>query len=317
MIRRLHRLFLNYLWDFQINRRYDTIPFMTSTIQRLPDNTIELLITVPWSSIDASYNTVVEEMVKQAEVAGFRKGKAPRAVVEEKLDKTKVYEDVLKRVIPDAYAQAVKEQNIRPIVSPKIELKEATEKKDWSIRALTCEKPTVTLGAYKKAITDLKSAKAKKIWVPGQDPSASSGQGQEKDKPQKPNLDELLKALFENVSVPIPSLLIEHEVNRLLSDLIDQTKKLGMSVEQYLSSTNRTVDSVRKEYEEQSRRTLTLEFALEEIADKEGVLISDDDIDTVIKTAKTDQEKKSLEAQRYYIASVLRRQKTIDFLASL
>jgi FKBP-type peptidyl-prolyl cis-trans isomerase (trigger factor) len=90
-----------------------------------------------------------------------------------------------------------------------------------------------------------------------------------------------------------------------------------MSVEQYLSSTGRTNESVRKEYAEQAKRTLTLEFTLEEIADKEGILVSDDDIDTVIKTAKTEEEKKSLEAQRYYIASVLRRQKTLDFLASI
>lgn len=291
---------------------------MTSTINRLPDGTIELLITVPWTVIDSTYNAVVEDAVKEAEVAGFRKGKAPRAVVEEKLDKTKVYEDVLKRVIPQTYADAVKEQNIRPIVSPKIELKEATEKKDWTIRALTCEKPEVTLGEYKKAVADLKTSKAKKIWVPGQGPTTPSGQDEkEKDAAQKPTLDELLKTVYDNVTVAIPNLLTEHEVNRLLSDLIDQTRKLGMSVEQYLSSTGRTVETVHKEYEEQAKRTLTLEFALEEIADKEGILISDDDIETVIKTAKTDIEKKALEDQKYYIASVLRRQKTIDFLASL
>jgi len=285
---------------------------MTSTLQHLSDGTIEFLITVSWSSIDTSYNAVVEDMVKEAEVAGFRKGKAPRNVVEDNLDKTKVYEEVLKRVIPEAYAAAVKEHNIHPIVSPKIELKEATENKDWTIRALTCEKPAVELGEYKTAITDLKASKAKKIWVPGQEPAK-----EEKDKPQKPTLDELLKTIFDNVKISIPALLIEHEVNRLLSDLIDQTRKLGMTVEQYLSSTGRTVETVHKEYEEQSRRTLTLEFALEEIANKEGILVSDDDIDTVIKTAKTDQEKSALEAQRYYIASVLRRQKTIDFLASI
>jgi trigger factor len=285
---------------------------MTSTINRLPDGTIELLITVPWATIDLSYNAVVEDAVKEAEMPGFRKGKAPRSVVEEKLDKTKVYEDVLKRVIPQTYADAVKEQNIRPIVSPKIELKEATEKKDWTIRALTCEKPEVILGEYKKALADLKASKAKKIWVPGQEPAK-----EEKDAPQKPTLDELLKTVHDNVTVAIPNLLTEHEVNRLLSDLIDQTRKLGMSVEQYLSSTGRTVETVHKEYDEQAKRTLTLEFALEEIADKEGILISDDDIETVIKTAKTDVEKKALEDQKYYIASVLRRQKTIDFLASL
>lgn len=283
---------------------------MKSDYSRLADGTIEILITVAWAEVKKEYEKVIQHSVENAEISGFRKGKAPRAVVEEKLDKTKIYEEVLKNLIPHVYQAAVTEHNIKPIVTPKIELKEATENKDWKLRALTCQKPDVQLGDYTKAIRDVKASKTQKIWKPGDKPD-------EKDKPAKPTLDELLKALFDTVIILIPGLLIEHEVNRLLSDLIDQTKKLGLSVEQYLSSTGRTSESVRHEYEEQAKRTLTLEFALEQVADKEGILISDDDIDTVIKTAKTDKEKESLTAQRYYIASVLRRQKTLDFLASI
>lgn len=288
---------------------------MKSSLSRQQDGTIELTITVPWSEVETLYEKVVADLVKNAEIEGFRKGKAPRAMVEAKLDRTKTYEEVLKELIPQSYGKAIEEHKLRPVVQPRIELKEATEKKDWIVRALTCEKPTVTLGEYKKAIAELKTTKAKKIWVPGKDEEPQKGV--EDQKPQKPTLDELLKTVFENVKTQIPHLLIDHEANRLLSDLIDQTRKLGMSVEQYLSSTGRTSETVRKEYEEQAIRTLTLEFALETIADAEGILISDDDIDTVIKTAKTDQEKEALAAQRYYIASVLRRQKTLDFLASI
>lgn len=285
---------------------------MKSQLSHQTDGTIELTLTIPWIEVTKVYEAVVSEMVQNAEIDGFRKGKAPRAKVEEKLDKTKVYEEALKKIIPEAYGKAVEEHKLHPIVQPKIELKDATEQKDWVLRALTCEKPPVTLGEYKKAVTDLKATKAKKIWTPGQDEKKD-----EKEESKKPTIDELLKALYENVTVAIPTLLLEHEVNRLLSDLIDQTKKLGMSAEQYLSSTGRTADSVRKEYEEQAKRTLSLEFALEAIADKEGLFVSDDDIDVVIKTAKTDDEKKALTAQRYYIASVLRRQKTIDFVAAI
>lgn len=284
---------------------------MKSTINTLADGTIELLITVPWDDVTRLYDKVITEMVASAEIDGFRKGKAPRSKVEEKLDKAKVYEEALKQLIPDVYGKAVTEHKIHPIVQPKIELKEATEQKDWVMRALTCEKPKVILGEYKKAISDLKASKAKKIWVPGQPGD------EKKEESKKPTIDELLKAVFETTTVTMPALLTEHEVNRLLSDLIDQTKKLGMTVEQYLSSTGRTAETVRKEYEEQAIRTLTLEFALEDVADHEGVFISDSDIDVVIKTAKTDEEKKSLTAQRYYIASVLRRQKTIDFLSGI
>jgi trigger factor len=285
---------------------------MKSTMQRLQDGSIELIITVPWSEVEVEYEKTINHMVEHAEVDGFRKGKAPRSVVEAKMDKTKIYEEVLRDLIPMVYTKAVEEQKIKPIISPKIELKEATEKKDWIIRALTCEKPEVKVGDYQKAIKDLKASKLNKIWTPGTEPKE-----EDKGKAQKPTLDELLRALYETTTVNLPALLLEHEVNRLLSDLIDQTRRLGMSVEQYLSSTGRTSDTVRKEYDEQAKRTITLEFALEAVADQEGVLVSDDDVDTVIRTAKTDQEKENLAAQKYYIASVLRRQKTLDFLAAL
>ena len=305
---------------FQLSIICVTLHPMTAALQRQSDGTIELTITIPWSDVAKMYAHVVDEMVVSAELPGFRKGKAPKNLVEEKLDKTKVYEDVLKHLIPEVYGKTVAEHKLRPIVTPKIELKEATENKDWIIRALTCEKPAVTLGEYKKAIQDVKASKAKKIWVPGKDePKDKSGEAGSRSagEDRKPTLDELLKALFDVVKVSLPAMLVEHEVNRLLSDLIDQTKKLGLTVEQYLASTQRTVESVRHEYDEQSRRTLTLEFSLEEVADKEGILVSDDDIDAVVKTAKTDEEKATLEKQRYYLAQVLRRQKTLDFLASL
>jgi len=273
---------------------------MTSSISRQADGTIDIAITIPWADVAATYEKVVVGMVQKAELPGFRTGRAPRELVEKNLDKTKVYEETLKTLIPTAYNAAVTQQKVKPIVSPKIELKDATENKDWVFIAHTCEKPSVTLKDYKTAISGIKT----KILKPGEEP-------------KKPTLDELLMTLYKNVTVTLPSLLIEHEVNRLLSELIDQTKKLGLTVEQYLASTQRTSETIKKEYEEQARRTLTLEFALEEIADKEGILVSDDDIDAVIKTGKTDEEKKTLENQRYYLASVLRRQKTLDFLASI
>lgn len=286
---------------------------MTSTFTRIDDGSLELTITVPWADITKLHDHAVEHAVEHAEIQGFRKGKAPRKLVEEKLDKTHTYEEVLRELIPKAYNDAITEHKLQPVVNPKIELLDATEEKDWKIRAITAEKPKVDLGKYKQAIKDVKAAKANKLWTPGK----GDEKAEEKPEDKKPTLDELLKALFEAVTIQIPPVLIEHEANRLLSDLIDQTKKLGLTVEQYLSSTGRTGDTVRKEYEEQAKRTLTLEFALEEIADTEGVLVSDDDIETIIQTAKSDEEKASLEKQKYYLASVLRRQKTLDFLATL
>ncbi|MFH0749831.1 MAG: trigger factor [Candidatus Gottesmanbacteria bacterium] len=284
---------------------------MNTQLKRLEDKTIELTLSIPWEDIQKMYSVVVDDFVKETEVPGFRKGKAPRAAVEEKLDKNKVYEEVMQRMIPKVYSDAVEKEKVHPIVMPKITLTEAKEGSAWTILAITCERPTIELGDYKKAVQNIKATKEKKIWTPGQEPAK-----EDDAKEKKLSLDELLSAIYGAVKTTLPTILVDQEVNRLLSDLVDQTKKLGLTVEQYLTSTNRTADSIRHEYEEQAKRTLTLEFALEEIADKEGVLVSDDEIETVIKTAKSEEEKKSLEKQRYYLATILRRQKTIDMLAN-
>lgn len=283
----------------------------THAISRRDDGTIEFTVTVPWAQVSKIYEGVVEDLVKSAELPGFRKGKAPRKMVEEKLDKTNVYEQVIRKLLPQVYNDVVTKEKLKPIISPKVELKEAKEGADWILIIYTVEKPEVTLGDYKKAIREGKNEKQKKIWVPGKDEKP------EEKTDEKVSLDQVLGWTLTAISMKVPDLLLEQEVNKLLSNLIDQTKTLGLSVEQYLSATGRNSETVRKEYEEQSRRTIMLDFGIEEIADKEGILVSDDDIDKVVKSGKTEDEKKQLEGQRYYIASVLRRQKTLDYLASL
>ena len=266
---------------------------MTSALHKTDDGTIELTITIPWAEIEKMYQTVVTETASSAEIAGFRKGKAPKQIVEENVDKTKVYEETIKRLVPKAYTDAVTEYKLAPIMMPQIELKEATEKKDWVIVAKTCERPTVTLADYKKAISDLKASKTQKIFVPGKDTG--------EEKPKGPTVDELLDTLLTVCEAQIPEILLEHEVTHQLLQLVDQTKKLGLTVEQYLSSTGKTADSIRAEYKASAAKNLTLEFALESIAEKEQVTVSEDEVTKLIATAKTEEERKALEGQRYYL----------------
>lgn len=282
---------------------------MNATIDRAQTGTITLTITIPWNEVAKTKEAVASALIKDLELPGFRKGKAPRDVAEKKLDSGKVYEAVIQKLLPQAYSDGVKEHNLKPIVLPKVEIVEAKEKNDWVIRAHTAEKPAVTLGDYKKAIREAKAANRNKIWKPGDEAK--------EEKPKQMALGELLDGLLSAVTCRIPDILIESEVNRSLSDLIDQTKKLGLTVDQYLASTGRTAESIRKEYAENALRALMLEFALEAIADKESIFVSDSEIETAVNAAKTEEERAALAKERYYLASILRRQKTLDFLAAL
>ncbi len=279
---------------------------MTVAVNRLANGTIELTITIPWSDVKTTYEKVVEEFVQNTEISGFRKGKAPRDLVEKQLDKTKVYEEVLKELVPRAYGEALKQENLNPIVSPRVEIIAASENTDWQFKALTCEKPEVKLGDYQAAISKIRADKTK-IWVPGKE--------EKKEEAKGPSLDEVVTALQESSQVTIPTLLVEDEVNRMLSRLIDQTQKLGLTVEQYLMAQGKTNDSLRMEYQGQANRNLALEFILEAIADKEKIEVGDEELEKIIKEAKDPKEQEALRAQKYYLATILRRQKTLDRLA--
>lgn len=280
---------------------------MMSTIQKTDDGSIELTITIPWKEIQDMYEVVITETASATEVARFRKGKAPKQIVEENIDKTKTYEETIKRLVPKAYTAAVTEHKIAPIMMPQIELKSAEEGKDWVVLARTCERPVITLKDYKQAISDLKASKTPKIIVPGQEKPGD-------EKAKGPSVDEVLDALLLTIEAKLPGILLEHEVTHQLSQLVDQTKKLGLTVEQYLASTGKTADGIRADYKAQAAKNLTLEFGLEAIADKESVTVSDEEVNKLLATAKSDEERKTLEGQRYYLTSLIRRQKTLDGL---
>lgn len=280
---------------------------MTSALQRLPKHTVKLTITIPWSEVKDTYQKVLDQVVAGAEVPGFRKGKAPKKIVEEKIDKSHIYEEVIKQLVPDIYANALKEHNLKPIVSPRISVIAASEGKDWQFEALTCEQPEVKLKNYKQEIAKLKGAK--KIWVPGSAPAK-----QDNNEKKGVQLSETLRVLLNETEVEIPDLLIEEQANKKLSDLIDQVRQLGMTIEQYLMSKGLTSQQLRAQYAKEAEETLKLEFILEKIADEEKITVSNSEIDEALAAIKDEKQKQALQSQKYYISMILRRQKTLDSL---
>lgn len=276
---------------------------MISAIQKLEDGTINLTITIPVARVEKTQQEVMEEFVQNAELPGFRKGKAPKDLVLEKVDKEHLKEKILKKLLPQTYMEALKEHNLSPIVSPQIHVRELADGKDWQYTALTCEFPQIDLGTYKDNIKKITARK--KIIVPGK-------------KEEEPiTFEEITKEVLASVKVTIPKLIIGSEVDRLLSHMIDDVKKLGLTLDQYLASTGKTAETLRAEYEAKAISDIKLEFALQKIADSENIKVTDEEIDKTIKEAKTEDERKNLEANKYLLATVIRQRKTLDFLRSL
>jgi len=286
---------------------------MQTAVSRQDDGTIELTITIPWSKIKEKYDLLFEKALATMEVEGFRRGKAPKKLAEGKVDKEKVYQEVIKEVIPRFYLEAIKQENLQPIITPKIELLKAKENKDWQFKAILCEKPAVELGDYKKAIQELKQAKRTKIWIPGKTKEPNN----QTTKQPKPSLNEVLDMVLKVTKVKIPQILLEEQVNRRLTDLLDQTQKLGLTIDQYLKAKGKTAEQLKEEYKKEAEKTLSLEFVLEKITEEEKITVSNQEIDQFLNQEKDKKVQEQLKTQKYYLASLLRRQKTLDHVKSL
>lgn len=275
---------------------------MISILKKEPDGTIELTITIPEDLVKKTWVEVTEGFIKSASIPGFRKGKAPKKLLESKLDKSKIKEEVLKRLLPTAYLEAVKKHNLRPIINPKIHIGELKEGADWQFTVFTCETPGVELNSYKQAIQKV-TAKGK-IVIPGKEPKTA-------------NFEDIIKALLESINIVIPKVLNDLQVEKLLAQTLDEIKRLGLSLDQYLASTGKTPESLRDEYEKKAEDDIRLEFALQKIAEEEKIVVEEKEIEEAIQKAKDENERKNLKDNRYLLASILRQQKTLDFLKNL
>lgn len=281
---------------------------MKSQITRLEDGTIQLNISIPWPKVEEARKGLVQNLSQSAKVPGFRKGKAPQKLVNENINEGQVREDILKNLLPETYIAAIEEHKIRPIVNPKIHVEKLDDHEDWTYTALTCEMPKVDLGEYKKEITKI-SAKNKIVTSPS-DAEKTAGESDA-------NFEEIMKTLLESAKVTIPSLLSDQEVDRLLSQTLQEIKSLGLTLEQYMASTKKTPEDLRNEYKQKAENDIKLEFILQEIADTEKLTVSELEVVEAISKAKDPMEKQHLEANRPMLTNILRQQKTLDFIRSL
>lgn len=285
---------------------------MTTALTRLSGSAFEITLTVPWSDVKTVYDKVFDELAAEIEVEGFRKGKAPKEVLQSKVDKSKIYGEVINRILPESYQKALSEHNLKPIISPRVQVSQAEEDKDWQFLIKASEKPSVNLNNYQQEIKNINSKG--KIWTPDSNQPAE-GDKQQEEKTKK--INEIIDKLLETCTVDLSELLIDAETTRLVSQLIDDVRQAGLTFEQYLSSKGETAESVRAKYQKQATNALKLEFILDAVADDLQVQVSQAEIDAIINKETTADKKKALQEQSYLLASIIRRENTITKLLVL
>ncbi len=111
-------------------------------------STVELVIEVDAKSFDEAVNRVYLKQRKRISIPGFRKGKAPRNMLEAMYGANLFYEDAIKDIYPAAYEEAIAQEKLKPAAYPQIEIVEVG-KEGVTFKAIVTLKPDVKLGEYK------------------------------------------------------------------------------------------------------------------------------------------------------------------------
>ncbi len=94
---------------------------MKVSVEKLPGSEAVLNVDVTWDELEKASDKAYRKLVQKVDIQGFRRGKAPRSLLERRLGKEYIYQEGLDGLISEAYRNAVKEHELTPIAQPELD----------------------------------------------------------------------------------------------------------------------------------------------------------------------------------------------------
>lgn len=418
---------------------------MKTQVEKLEHSRVALEIEVEPTRVEEALERAYRKIVKRINIPGFRRGKAPRPVVEARLGRGTLLQEALEDLVPEVYREALDQNQLIPVGDPTFDLLEAEDGKPLRIKAEVDVKPEVELGEYKnlsveKVIERILDADVEEVlktyqerytqlvstdreqadygdfvvidyegfidgrpfsggaakgqtvelgsetFVPGfEDQLVGMKKGETKEitvtfpedaredlrgkeavfkvtlheikVKQVPDIDDelaqeagefetleawkqdirrrleegaeeearnrmradLVRQVSDNSQVPVPASLVEAEIDRAVDELRLNMALRGVSFQDYLEHTGRSLEAVREDLRPRAEERVRAALVLDAIAQREGITVDDGEIDAELERiyegdAERLEQAKASPSQRERAAEILRTRKTVDFL---
>ena len=118
------------------------------SVEKQEKSTVELVVEVSREEFEAAIDKVYKKQRGSINVPGFRKGHAPRKIIEGMYGSGVFYEDAINEVYPTAYAQAIEQEKLDAVAWPQVEIQDVG-KEGFSFKAVVTVRPEVPLGESK------------------------------------------------------------------------------------------------------------------------------------------------------------------------
>ncbi|HUW78374.1 MAG TPA: trigger factor [Candidatus Nanopelagicaceae bacterium] len=123
---------------------------MKAAVETLSPTRVRLDIEVPFSEFQSHLDTAYQTIGKSVNVPGFRKGKVPNALIDQRFGRSVVLEEAINKAIPVFYAQAARENEVRVVGRPEIDLTELNDGKEIKFSVEVDVRPDIALPDYSK-----------------------------------------------------------------------------------------------------------------------------------------------------------------------
>lgn len=282
------------------------------TVAKTDDGTVQMTFVISWAEVEKAEKEATTKLSSTVTVPGFRAGKAPVETAASHIPRETLVQETVTSLLPAMISQAYKDHDITPIMYPKLELLHAHDGEDWEIRATTAQFPEIKMGDYKEKIKGAIATNS--IWTPEK---GKVEEQKEMSPEEKENI--ALRTILETVEVNLPNILVEEEADHRVANLLARLEKLGLSLESYLASQSKDVQTVRAEYAQAARESLKLELVLGKVAEEEKIVVDEKEVDAFAKVTEADPRRAGQPVtpeERNTIRTLLLKRKAIDKLVS-
>lgn len=123
---------------------------MNTKVEKIENNLVKVEVTLSNEKFNEALKKSYNKNVKKFNIPGFRKGKAPKHIIEKFYGEGVFFEDAAEMLIDETYPEAIKESNISPVDYPKVDIVQIGKDMEFIYTADVTVKPEVKLGEYKK-----------------------------------------------------------------------------------------------------------------------------------------------------------------------
>ena len=121
---------------------------MKSSVETLSPTRVKLAVEVPFDELKSSLDEAYKAIASQVRVPGFRPGKVPARIIDQRVGRAAVLEEAINKALPKAYTEAVKETGVKALGQPEIEVTKLEDNDHIAFTAEVDVRPEITVPAY-------------------------------------------------------------------------------------------------------------------------------------------------------------------------